>query len=96
MFQRHHAAPQEINELKVAAVHLFGLQQAASRDFWKTLDLATLKKAFREKARLYHPDLYRHSRPETLQAKQERFIAVSRSYEVLRRFLGADLFQKFD
>ena len=96
MFQRHQVAPQEITELKVAAVNLFGLQQAASRDFWKTLDLAKLKKAFREKARLYHPDLYRQARPEVLQAKQERFIGVSRSYEVLRRFLGADLFKNFD
>ncbi len=96
MFQHHPRAPQEIVDLRVAAVQLFGRQQAASREFWKNLDLATLKKAFREKARLYHPDLYRQSRPETLKAKQERFIAISRAYEVLRRFLGADLFQKFD
>lgn len=96
MFQPRQAAPQEIAELKVAAVNLFGLHQAASRDFWKTLDLAKLKKAFREKARLYHPDLYRQARPEALQAKHDRFIAVKRSYEVLRRFLGADLFQNFD
>jgi flagellar biosynthesis protein FlhG len=96
MFQRHHAAPQEINELKVAAVNLFGMQQAASRNFWQTLDLTKLKKAFREKARLYHPDLYRQARPEALQAKHEHFIAVKRSYELLRRFLGADLFQNFD
>jgi flagellar biosynthesis protein FlhG len=96
MFRRRPAALQEITELKVAAVNLFGLQQAVSHDFWKTLDLAKLKKAFREKARLYHPDLHRQVRPEVLQTKHERFIAAKRSYEVLRRFLGADLFKNFD
>lgn len=95
-FRRRHVAPQEIPELRVAAIKLFGISAAFSRDFWRTLNLATLKKAFREKARLYHPDLYRQARPEILQAKQERFIAVKGAYEVLRRFLGSGLFQNFD
>jgi flagellar biosynthesis protein FlhG len=96
MSSQRQAAPQEIIELKVAAVTLFGLQQAVSREFWKTLTLTKLKKAFREKARLYHPDLYPQARPELLQVKQEHFIRLKLSYEVLHRFLGADLFQNFD
>jgi flagellar biosynthesis protein FlhG len=95
MFWRRKVAPQEIAELRVAAVQLFGLKQATTQDFWKTLSMEKVKKAFREKARLFHPDLYRQARPEALKAKAEGFIKVKNSYEVLRRFLGAEVFKNF-
>lgn len=95
MFRRPTLAPQEIQELRLAAIRLFGVQDAASREFWETLNLAKVKKAFREKARQYHPDLQGQARPETLKSKTERFLTVHNSYEVLKRFLGADVFKHF-
>ncbi len=81
--------------MRLAAVRLFGLKQAASRDFWQTLNMAKVKSAFREKARRYHPDLHRQARSDALQANTALFIAVQNSYEVLKRFLGADVFKPF-
>jgi hypothetical protein len=95
MFPRRKVSPQEITELRLAAVRLFGLEQAASCEFWQTLSLAKVKSAFREKARRYHPDLNRQARPDALQANTALFIAVRNSYEVLKRFLGADVFKPF-
>lgn len=81
--------------MRVAAVRLFGLEQAASRDFWQTLSMAKVKRAFREKAKRYHPDLNRQARPDALQANTALFIAARNSYEVLKRFLGAGVFKSF-
>ncbi|MBW1990923.1 MAG: DnaJ domain-containing protein [Deltaproteobacteria bacterium] len=89
MLGQRRISPQEVRELRIAAIRLFGLEQAASREFWRTLTLEQVKRAFRQKARLFHPDLQSSVSPETVKLKAERFVAVKEAYEILRRFLGA-------
>jgi flagellar biosynthesis protein FlhG len=68
----------------VAAIYLFGTQEALKEDFWARLKMETLKEAFRQKARLYHPDLQARATPETLKKKREWFIKIKESYDILK------------
>jgi len=95
MLRQNRLSLHDFKELRTAALHLFEPQQVADLDFWRSLTLEQLKKAFREKARLYHPDLQGPSRPALLRKRQERFIVVKDSYDALKRFLGADVFKHF-
>ena len=95
MFWRGNLSSQELRELRSAAVNLFGLQQSGNPDFWARLTVDMVRRAFRAKARLYHPDLQDQARPELVRLRQERFIVIRDSYEVLKRFLGTDVFKTF-
>jgi flagellar biosynthesis protein FlhG len=87
---------QEYGRLLSAALTLFGPRKVSEDNFWQTLTQENLKQAFREKAKCCHPDLNGGMRPATMKAAQERFIVVKDSYEVLKRFLGTDLFRTLD
>ncbi len=93
---RGQLSPQEVGQLRSAALTLFGPREVTDLNFWQNLTLEKLKKAFREKAKFHHPDLQSQLRPKTLKAAHDNFIVVKNSYEVLKRFLGADLFRTFD
>jgi flagellar biosynthesis protein FlhG len=79
----------------VAAVNLFGLQETSAPDFWVRLNPDMVRRAFREKARLYHPDVQGQARPEIVRLRQERFLIIKDSYDLLKRFLGAGIFKTF-
>ncbi|OGP71029.1 MAG: hypothetical protein A2Y80_09445, partial [Deltaproteobacteria bacterium RBG_13_58_19] len=83
---------QEEKRARVAAIYLFGTQQALKEDFWARLNMETLKEAFRQKARLYHPDLQAQATPETLKKKREWFIKVKESYDVLKDFVYVEVY----
>ena len=46
-------------------------------------DNATLRRAFRKKAKSCHPDLFQHVSPEERKNLQKRFIRLSQAYETL-------------
>ena len=46
-------------------------------------DNATLRRAFRKKAKSCHPDLFQHVSPEERKNLQKKFVRLSRAYETL-------------
>ena len=46
-------------------------------------DIATLRSAFRKKAKSCHPDLFQHVSPEERKNLQKKFIRLSQAYETL-------------
>lgn len=78
----------ELTQVRLAGIRLFGPQQALLADFTDKLSLESIKSAFREKARRYHPDLQRHEAPELREKNRHRFIQVKESYELLKDFLA--------
>ncbi len=79
---------QHLSQLRIAGIYLFGPEQALNADFIDKLSLESIKSAFREKARRYHPDLQTHEPPHLLAKNQHRFIKVKESYEVLKDFVA--------
>lgn len=73
----------DIDRVRTACAYLFSPQLAKNDRFLKGLDLQTVKMAFREKAKRYHPDLHRHEQPEIIDRRQERFVKIKQSYEAL-------------
>ena len=67
----------------VACAYLFSPKHASARGFVENLELSTVKKAFREKAKRYHPDLHGNDCSEMIVKRQERFIKIKKSYEYL-------------
>ena len=67
----------------VACAYLFSPQHAKNKGFVENLNLSTVKKAFREKAKRYHPDLHGYDGEEMIVKRQERFIRIKKSYEYL-------------
>jgi|UniRef100_A0A7C3WLV4 flagellar biosynthesis protein FlhG len=90
-----HLNPRELYDLHLAALNLFNPEQISAPDFWARLDMAMVRRAFREKARLYHPDHQAPSNPELVKLRQDRFRRIKNSYEVLQRFLAVNVFREF-
>ncbi|MCK5098583.1 MAG: AAA family ATPase, partial [Desulfobacteraceae bacterium] len=67
----------------IACAYLFSPQLAKAKGFLKNLNLSKVKKAFREKAKRYHPDLHGYDGDEMIVKRQERFIRIKKSYEYL-------------
>jgi flagellar biosynthesis protein FlhG len=67
----------------VACAYLFSPEHAKTRGFVQNLKLNTVKKAFREKAKRYHPDLNGNDNKKMLLKRQERFIKIKMAYEYL-------------
>lgn len=89
MFARTRLDCSDAPHIKQAVRDLFGPKYAVNPDILKTLSLSRVRRAFREKARLYHPDLHRQAPPAALREKQEHFLHIQASYEVLKGFLAA-------
>ncbi len=79
---------QKLSQVRIAGIYLFGPQQALHTDFTDKLSLQSIKSAFREKARCYHPDLQPHEPPDMAEKNQHRFMKVKESYEVLKDFVA--------
>ncbi len=67
----------------IACAYLFSPEHARKHNFLKNLEISTVKKAFREKAKRYHPDLHIKDNDEIIAKRQERFIKIKKSYEYL-------------
>jgi flagellar biosynthesis protein FlhG len=79
---------QKLSQVRIAGIYLFGPQQALHADFTGKLSLESIKSAFREKARRYHPDLQTHEQADMVEKNQHRFMKVKESYEVLKDFVA--------
>ena len=84
---------QELNQVRIAGIYLFGPQRALQPDFIKKLSLETIKKAFRAKARRLHPDLQSDQAPDLVEKNRQRFIKAKESYEFLKDFVTGQTFE---
>jgi flagellar biosynthesis protein FlhG len=84
MISIHRIAPPELNRIRIACSYLFSPALAHEHAFLSGLDGSTLRNAFRDKAKRYHPDLHRHEPRETLERRRERFIKIKESYDLLK------------
>ena len=76
----------ELNRLRTACAYLFSLEHAKNAEFLKSLNPVSVKKAFRDKAKRYHPDLHIHEPQEMLYQRKERFLKIRESYEHLSSY----------
>ncbi|MCK5310887.1 MAG: AAA family ATPase [Desulfobacteraceae bacterium] len=67
----------------IACAYLFSPHHAKNKGFLENLNLSKVKKAFREKAKQYHPDLHGYDCDEMIVKRQERFVKIKKSYEYL-------------
>jgi len=67
----------------VACAYLFSPELAKRKGFLDNLKLTSVKKAFREKAKRYHPDSNLTDNTEMISKRQERFTKIIHSYEHL-------------
>lgn len=74
----------EQHRIRVACAYLFSPQQARDDGFVKHLSLNSLKGAFREKAKMYHPDLHHHESVAMINKRRERFIRIKGAYEIMK------------
>jgi flagellar biosynthesis protein FlhG len=84
---------QQLNQVRIAAIYLFGPHRALKPDFINKLSLETIKNAFRAKARRFHPDLHPNQAPDMLEKNRQWFIKVKESYEVLKDFVSCQTFE---
>ncbi len=78
---------QKMRKNHIACSYLFSPRHARTKGFMESLNLNIVKKAFRQKAKRYHPDLHGNSSQEMILKRQERFIKIKKSYEYLFRQL---------
>jgi flagellar biosynthesis protein FlhG len=83
MIPIHQFKEAELNSIRAACAYLFTPELAENNEFLKNLNPVSVKKAFREKAKKYHPDLYSHESGEMLHRRQERFLKIRESYSHL-------------
>ncbi len=83
MISIHHIAPSELHRIRIACSYLFSPALAHEHTFLSGLDGSTLRNAFRDKAKRYHPDLHGHEPEEMLERRRERFIKIKESYDLL-------------
>ena len=84
---------QKLNQVRIAAIYLFGPHRALKSDFINKLTLETIKNAFREKARRFHPDLQTNQPPDLVEKNRQWFIKVKDCYEVLKDFVACQTFE---
>ncbi|HVO66730.1 MAG TPA: P-loop NTPase [Syntrophales bacterium] len=86
MIPIHDINAAEFNRLRVACAYLFSLEHAKNTEFLRSLNPVSVKKAFRDKAKRYHPDLHIHESKEMLYQRKERFLKIQESYEHLNNY----------
>jgi len=77
----------ELNRIRISCAYLFSPDLASNDEFLKNLNPASVKKAFRDKAKMYHPDLHAHESSEMLHRRKERFLKIQESNEHLGSYL---------
>ncbi|HOV84765.1 MAG TPA: P-loop NTPase [Syntrophobacteraceae bacterium] len=90
MLPLHELKGEEIYRIRVACAFLFSVEQARDDAFVARLDLERVTRAFREKAKRYHPDLHRDEPREMIERRKERLLKVMDSYDLLRSYLRTD------
>ncbi len=80
----------EISQIRYACAYLFSPELAKNNQFIQNLRLESLRSAFRKKAKQYHPDLNNSDAPEMLTRRQERFIKINDSYNVVKNYLSQE------
>lgn len=81
-----HLSHTELQEIRTACSYLFSPELAGSDEFLKNLELRSVKNAFRQEAKRYHPDI-RGDEPEyMLKRRTERFVKIKESYEILKDY----------
>ncbi len=80
----------ELHKLQIACAYLFSPIHARDHAFIVNLDRNMIKKAFREKAKRYHPDLHGNETDEMILKRKERFIKIRKSYEYLANRIPDD------
>jgi flagellar biosynthesis protein FlhG len=73
----------ELQKIRVASAYLFSPDHAKDDSFLENLDLSTIKKAFRAKAKRYHPDHHQDAEPYEIEKRKERFVRIEEAYRVL-------------
>ena len=73
----------EFHEIQADCACLFSPQLASDHNFIQNLQADAIKKAFRQKVKTYHPDLFRNSSAENIAQQTEHFRQVRESYERL-------------
>lgn len=76
----------ELQRVRVACAFLFSPEHAKDDLFLESLELPLVTKAFREKAKRYHPDLHRDEPRDMLEKRKERFLKIMASYDTLRNY----------
>jgi hypothetical protein len=76
----------ELQKIRVASAYLFSLDHAQDDSFIESLNLSTIKKAFRIKVKRYHPDHHLDAEPGEFEKRKERFVRVEEAYRVLRSY----------
>ncbi len=76
----------ELHRLRIACAFLFSPDHARDDFFLKNLELPLVTRAFREKAKRYHPDLQRDEPKEVIEKRKERFVKIKASYDTLRNY----------
>ena len=76
----------EVHKVRIACAYIFSPRLAGSDKFIKNLNFHLLKKVYREKAKKYHPDLHSHEQAEIIHKRNERFVKIHESYEVLSSY----------
>lgn len=65
------------------------LKQSKTKDYYKILkvprnaDVATIKKAYRDQAKIFHPDRHQGLSEDEMKAMQKKFADIAEAYEVL-------------
>lgn len=75
-----------LHKIRIASAYLFSPQIARDDRFLRSLKPEAVKKAFRQKAKKYHPDFHPHEQKVMTDMRQERFIKIRESYEVLTSY----------
>ncbi len=88
MISLQELSSQEISQIRYACAYLFSPELARNTQFIKNLRLESLRSAFRKKAKQYHPDLNNGASPELLKIRQERFIKINDSYNIVKNYVS--------
>ena len=72
-----------LERIRISCSYLFTPELARNDEFLKNVNPDSVKKAFRDKATMYHPDLHAHESREMLNRRKERFLKIQASYEHL-------------
>ena len=76
----------ELHRVRIACAFLFSPDHARDDFFLKNLELPLVTRAYREKAKRYHPDLHRDEPKEVIERRKERFVKIKASYDTLRNY----------
>lgn len=74
----------ELREIRVACSHLFPPEVVKDKDFLKNVNIEMVKKAYRKKARAYHPDLHPQASESAMSG---HFIRIQNAYELITSYL---------